>query len=262
MSEQKNDSAPKLSKLNTERIIETVNDMTSDHKVVTYLSGTVTEAEREYPEPQRHSGTLDAPFEFWRKRKIRHQAHHDETSHLLIDKSKGMITLVCDERDLKSVPAAVIVGKLEFNPDLLNVKLNTGQMFDPKSLVQHLRKYRALFTDRSRCNAIAESLLNFSYQSEIEVQKLDDQRGNSLHRLETRLKKEINLDFQLTCPIFKGTEAKTFGVMCGVQISGTSCTFWLESIDLYEMEIDARDKLIDEQVAKFDDAIVVIEQTS
>ena len=46
-----------------------------------------------------------------------------------------------------------------------------------------------------------------------------------------------------------------------LQLNGTDCRFWLESVDLYEMEIEARNTIIDEVVKKFDDEIVVIEAT-
>lgn len=261
MSEKKD--TIRVDKINNSRVMEQIEAMKpGENKVVTLLQGTVTEPEREYRKALNLKGTLAAPFDFWRHRQHRHKKHDDKTAHLIIDKANGTMVLIVDEDDLKSIPKCTVTGSLEKNPDLEEVGINSENTWSVKELMQHLKFRRGMFTDKGRCNEIVANLMKFTLNVDKEIKNHDDLKGNVLLSIEQKVRQEINLDFDLTCPIYKGTKNQTFKVAVGVTVTSTGCDFWLESIDLSELEYTTRANAIDEQVEKFKDEIVVIEKTS
>jgi hypothetical protein len=255
-------TAPNIDKINTKRVMEQIEAVTpGENRVVTLLQGTITEPEREYRKPLHLSGTLAAPYDFYRHRLKKHGKHDVRTAHLLIDKAVGMMVLVVDEDDLKSIPRCTVTGLLEANPDLTAMGINDNRTWNVKELMQHLKFNRAMFTERGRCMDIVSNLMNFTLNVDKEIKNHDDLRGNVLVSIEQKIRQQINLDFDVTCPVFKGTPNQTFGVTVGVTVTSTGCEFWLESVDLRELQQRARATAIDDEVAKFADEIVVIETT-
>jgi hypothetical protein len=119
-----------------------------------------------------------------------------------------------------------------------------------------------MFTSKEENMRIVTNLMTFTVNVEKEIKNHDDFKGNVLLSIEQKVKQDISLAFNITAPIFKGTKPVTFEVTAGVTVGVSSCTFWLESVDLRDHEYKIREGAIDTEVAKFNDEIVVIEQTN
>jgi hypothetical protein len=209
-----------------------------------------------YPIKVSVGGVTTAPFEFYNKRIGKAELHDKNKVHLLVDKEGGKLTLVVDENYEKGT---VVIGSIQENKYLKAFYLNTDKTFSARDLAKILKVNKTWFTDPNQCGEMVHNMTHFEGQWEVKSQNVDNQKGNTLQKLERTLKSEVPLGFSLTIPPFKGFENKTFKVEICVAYSGTDISFYLESIDLMQLQLELRAKEIGDRVADFNDEICIFE---
>lgn len=194
-------------------------------------------------------GTLPAPFQFLQgKKSILTEAE----THLQIFKDKGK--LVLHMRDTDPYTEHVITGSLKRDSVLELFKINTDYRWRVSELVKFIKTMRYYFSSADEHKKLLENLQKWSVKIETVIKEHNDQSGNSLLMLEKKVN-DIDLSrmFNVELPIFQGYEKKKFKVEIGLDPKNTSVELYLISDELIELEIGFREKLITEELAKFDE---------
>lgn len=195
------------------------------------------------------AGVLAAPYQFLIGKR---DLFTDTSIHLLINKSLGTLHLRLGDND--AYRTHEISGSLTKDSTLAQFKINTDYRWTVNELIKFLRTMRYYFSDSDDHKKMVESLQKWTAKVETVIKNHQDTSGNSLVMLEKRVGEiELIRSFNLTIPIFQGYEKKKFRVEIGFDPKNTSVDLYLISDELFELEIQFREQLIDAEVARFDE---------
>lgn len=197
------------------------------------------------------SGTLAAPSQFLEgKKEIKERLTED--CHLEIFKDQGKIVLVIEDQNPFS--RSTITGSLSKDNALAAWKINTEKRWSISEFLKHIKTQAFYFTSKDELKALITSLQTWSAKVETVIRQHNDNTGNSLASLEKKVS-EVGLKntFSLTIPIFQGYTKQKFNVEIGLDPKSNSVDLFLISEDLFTMEIEQREKLIESELDKFKD---------
>lgn len=194
------------------------------------------------------SGVLGAPFQFLQGR----GELDDKKIHLLVDTNNSKIQLVVGDTDPHTTHT--ITGALSFNPELQAFKINTATRWTVRDFIKFCRERKFFFKDHGEHAKLVEGLMKWSANIETLVKEFNDQKGNSLFQLETRVKKADGFieSFLLNIPIFQGYPKVVFKVEIGLDPKHTGVDLFLISDELMTMIYQERERIITEEVKNFD----------
>ncbi len=208
------------------------------------------------PREVKIAGNIEAPGEFFTKRwELEIKALKDVTN-VVVDVDNLSIVLTVNETNHF---AKVISGKMEFDKDFLEFNINRNKQYSVRGLYQMLRLKRAFFKNREQHASILDELKKFEAKTEIEFKSTNDFKGSvAMQKIQT-CKTNLSYEFNLNIPIYKGLNAFHFPVEIEFEPDPTgSIVCWLISEDLAELEIKARDTVMNDQIKIFMDKEVVI----
>jgi hypothetical protein len=194
------------------------------------------------------AGTLQAPFQFLQGRgKLDH-----EKIHLLIDAAKNQIQLVIGDIDPNTTHK--ITGILYEDQELKAFGINTSKRWTIRDFIKFIRERRFYFADKSEHDKLVNGLMKWSANVDIAVKEYNDNRGNSLFNLETKVKKADGFmeSFLLSVPIYQGYPKEKFKVEIGLDPKTTGVDIFLISDELMEITYERKEKIIGDEVKKFD----------
>ena len=201
------------------------------------------------------NGVITAPSEFYKKRK---DLHDPNKCHIVFDRHKGTITLVVDEQFAND--NYKVSGQVTYNPDLLEFQINAkNKTFSIKELLDTLKFRRMFFAEKSVNEKIVTSLYNFKGKIEKTIEETTDLRGNDTKVKITTLTHDLEKDFILSMPVYKGGSPMDFRVEICIEATSGDVRVWLESKELKEIEQKSLDLIIDAELEHFKE-IVCIEQ--
>lgn len=196
-------------------------------------------------------GVLSAPGNYFEKRK-----RCPEKSIVMFSREDMRIKFLEDSDDYL---AAEIDGSLSMNSDLKDIGINASTTYSTKQLASLLKMNRIHFVDKDLNAEIVSKLNNFQATINTEIEKSQDNRGNSKGLIDKKIISNMPTSFSLNMPIFKGGERFSFFVEICFDSSDSSVKCWLESPELIDLFITQRDAMIDEQLKRFD-GLIIIEQ--
>lgn len=200
-----------------------------------------------YPKAINISGILAAPFQFYEGK------NPDAAKcHIQIKKDAGVISLHILDTDPHS--SSVIEGRLTKDGYFKEWGINTEKRWTVSSFLKHIKMQRTFFTEKSECDAMVQSLQNWNAKVELVIKNHNDNSGNSLSLLERKVSEvELKTKFSLSIPIFQGYQKQKFTVEVGLDPKASSVELYLFSNDLFELEINHRESLIESELANFKD---------
>lgn len=202
-----------------------------------------------HPESIEISGILAAPYQFLEGKQ---RLFNAEDCHLQIKKDAGMITLVVLDTDPHTTHT--ITGKLEKDNYFSAWGINTEKRWTVQSFLKHVKMQKTFFAERTEADAITESLRKWEAQVETVVKEHTSTSGNSLSMLERKVSNiTLKNKFKLNIPIFQGYSKQGFEVEIGFDPKATSVDLYLVSEDLFALEIEHREALINSELDKFKD---------
>lgn len=182
-------------------------DLTPDKKgvetthVIRYDKSVVIHEET----PVRLSGIIDAPAEFYSKRKASGQFTKDN-SIVTFSRSALKIVLTLRERDHFKDQ---IIGQLKRHKFLAGLLINSDSGYSIGGLKKAFERNRMWFKDPSDHSAMMKGLRNFSTKIETAVKEENDRQGTAKKEISMQLKEGVEafqLSFTLFAPIFEGME--------------------------------------------------------
>lgn len=201
-----------------------------------------------YPKPLAISGTLAAPFQF-----LQGRGELDEKKiHLLIDTNNSQIQLVVGDIDPHTTHK--ITGSLSFNPELRAFEINTAKRWSVRDFIKFCRERKFFFNNPTEHSKLVDGLMKWSANVETLVKEWNDNKGNSLFQLETRVKKADGFieSFMLNIPIFQGYPKVVFKVEIGLDPKHTGVDLFLISDELMTLIYQERERIITDEVKKFE----------
>jgi len=174
-------------------------------------------------------GTIGSLCAYLKKRK-----HLLDQDLLVIEmnETRKSITVFKDPNDTFS---DVVVGQLEENPNLSKFCINSSKKFSREELVK-LIKFNRLFFAMDEFSSILVQLNDFTAKVQASLNQASDNRGNKSNSFSQKIEAEVSLGFKLSMPLFKGVAPKSFFVDIAFDISDGGVQFWLESVELAELQ--------------------------
>lgn len=195
------------------------------------------------------TGTLAAPHQF-----LIGRGEQDQTkAHLKIYNDVGKLELVLQDTDPETTHT--VTGKLTKDNDLQSFGINTTLRWTVRDFSKHIRERRYFFYDKDVHNQLLKTLQTWSVQVERVLKEFNNDTGNSLFQLETKVRAVEGLvtQFYLHIPIYQGYPKQKFLVEIGLDPSATAVTLYLVSDELFQLERDVRDNIMNSEVDKFSD---------
>lgn len=183
-------------------------------KVLEILTGKAVE--RHAPSPLIVEGTIDAPYRFL---KSRIDVIEIKESHLLV--SDNRITLCINEKSIAGFTE--ITGRLVVNPDFLSFGINEDKKRDTFELADFIKMNRHFFNDRSTAMKLVNDLKNFKAEISKQVEKSNNDRGNTRFLKDQVVESNIPEIFSLNMPIFKGDAPVLFEVEVMIDPQSFEC---------------------------------------
>lgn len=226
-------------------------NVTTDQKELVIRTG---EAEKVFvPSKVVISGTLETPFEYYSKRKS--NTIPKEYTHLKVNYEQKSLGLVVDEHKTNGVE---VTGTAKLFKDFQSLGINTNNTYTLAELHEKLKFVGCYFKDREAHAKIIGNLVNYKARVETEFSNANDFKGNTATSKATNLKSEIPLDFTLNMPVILGQPNKEIKVEVCIDASSGSIKLWLECISL-KSELDKIvSDLLQSEVDKFQNEIVIV----
>ena len=198
-------------------------------------------------------GLITAPASFFIARETKIELLK---SHVIVDRTNLKLSLVVDEDNHFG---SNISGTLKYNKELADFGINKNKIYSLKGLTNILRIKRMYFDDREENTKTLDRLYNFEAKVTASIKDADNRKGNIDKQLKKDASSNVPAGFKLNIPIFEGQPASKMFIDVLADISDAQTKFWLESVDLIELEHDLANQIIDEQLKTFRDKIVILE---
>lgn len=150
-----------------------------------------------------------------------------------------------------------ISGSLTVHPDLVYLQINEREMQTLQDLSTTLKFSRAYFPDRDEHAKIITSLNNFKANVSTDLEQNIDQRGNSKQLKDKKVDSNVPTEFSLLIPLYIGEAPKKFRVEVCFDTTDGGTRVWLESVEMAELMMKERERIMNEQLAKFTDLVCI-----
>ncbi|KKQ95364.1 MAG: hypothetical protein UT21_C0006G0036 [Candidatus Woesebacteria bacterium GW2011_GWA1_39_11b] len=154
-------------------------------------------------------------------------------------------------KDEKSEYGDEISGSLLVNDDLVQFQINSQKTFNTADLAKLLKVNRMFFSNSDECAKIVTELNSIKAKVSADLEQGQDDRGNKNMARNVKVDSNVPLRFALKMPIFVGFPTNTFMVEICMDATDRSITLWMESVELNELVISGRDKILNEEIEKF-----------
>lgn len=156
---------------------------------------------------------------------------------------------------LNSNPAhphhTVVTAKLVKHQDLNEFGINTPKYFGLKELEKLIRMFRFYFSDKEAHLQLTGQLKSFTAKVYSDLKNESDNRGNKSQAFNKKVESDLAAEFTLHIPIYKGQSPATFRVEICYDVTDSAVRFWLESVELFELEKQAVATAFEPQIKAF-----------
>lgn len=198
------------------------------------------------------SGNITAVSRFLNKRTI-----EVENCMVVVNRDAGSIRLVVEEcnPDFGAVNA-----ELKKTTDLNSWNINSSKSWEPEDLANHIKMNRNCFESKEVAMKIHSDLKHFRAKVNNEVEKKNDDRGNTLSLRQQAVESNLPESFRMNFSVFKGEDPVNFLVEVNIHPQTLECM--LVSPELKDFITEQTDLVIDRELELIDKSypqLVVIE---
>lgn len=214
-------------------------------------------AEIQEPRKVQIDGSIEAPLEYYQKRK---EVIDQDAAHLEVNEHAGSIKLYCNPH---SPVGTVVQGSIKMNPLLQMMRINdfSGNTFVESDFIMLLKQTRSIFQDQSESLNLVDKIKNLEMRVEKEIDRKDDERGSRKDIFEQVCETDLPDGFTLQTNIFvaskEGTKEEVFFVELKFHYK-SQLHFWLESPAFQELYDDRVEAMMGEQINGFSEEIPII----
>lgn len=156
----------------------------------------------------------------------------DPTAAIIeVDQHSRCITL---KTDPASVYGNTIIGRLYMSPELEQFHINEHYYYSKNELLKLLRFNRRFFKDAEVAQQLYDNVQASKFSTQAELDSNEDTRGNRTHNFDRKVTTQLNKEFNLILPLFKGESTHDIRVELCFDVNEQDVRFWLESVELVE----------------------------
>ena len=193
------------------------------------------------------TGTIGAVQEYLAKR-VDSGQFNQKDCHILVNRDKGSIHLVFNERD--AYKQGQVKGVIETNPKFDEFGINdASRVWQPAELGMFCKMNRTFFPDRSENMKLVSKLMNFTATVNSSLQNGVKQSGDRTDEFSQTVDSNLPASFRLKIPVIKGGMPEEIEIETFAKISGREVSFVLISPDAAALVEDVKANAIDEQLA-------------
>ncbi len=201
----------------------------------------------------KYNGIITAPADWYEGKCQTPFIFPFESSIVLVNEL--MIKLCIDEYNESE--STIIIGEISINNDLKMFGINTSKKFGSKELASLLKMNRIYFADSEENMQIVKNLNLFKVKVSQEIENGNDFKGNKKHLFEQSVYHDLKLSFALNIPIYKGEKPSHFIIDINFDVTDGGVSFWLESVELKELQQVQRDNIIDRELKRLKDFTII-----
>ena len=203
------------------------------------------------PEQIVLSGIISAPADFATARK---STFNPLKVNVVADYTVKVITLTVNE---DSKFKTIVTGKLEDFPELKEMCINGKKQFTHKELLDLIKFKGSFFKNKEQHIAMITALKKFDAKVQQEFENANDYKGAMATKKVVDIKTNLGLEFSLAIPMFTGGEVTTFLVDICVDINNGGVIFWLESVELHDLQTKALETEFEKQLLRLKDYVII-----
>lgn len=217
--------------------------------------------EPKHPLPLKIIGQIESVNAYlnarWGTAQLPGALQHIDKDLAVITMDEANMTITLDV-DPNNNFGTVVVGKLEFNPDLNAWFINKDKQFTREQLIALLKFNRRFFADASAHSIMLDAYQKLNLTGQTAMKNESDSRGNKDAAFRKTIDSStIPTEFILNMPVFKGQPEKKFRVEVCLDATDASVRFWFESVELIEIiEVD-RKAIFNAQVSGYTDMAII-----
>jgi hypothetical protein len=193
------------------------------------------------------SGILDTPARYLEKRTAIPAGEPGHlnilASHLIVNRENMSLKLTVHEEDHFM---HLIGGQLEYHPDFIKFKINTGEAWDAFQFGDFVRMNRTFFDTIDYAVDLTTRLKSFKAKVDTEREKVQKQNGDFRTVFDQVVTSNLPSGFNLNIPIFKGYEAQKFVVE--VHVRPADLAIILLSPEAKDQQTTLKDNAINDQL--------------
>lgn len=204
------------------------------------------------PEKLTLSGIISAPGDFAAARKSTFDALK---TNVVADYTAKKITLTANE---DSKFQTTITGALEDFPELADMNINKKKTYGQRELLDLIKFKGAYFKDSAKHTELMTALKKFEAKVNQEFENANDFKGAQATRKVVDIKTNLGgLEFILNIPMFTGGQNITFKVDICVDVLNGGVIFWLESVDLHDLQVKETETVFTSELTRLSDYVII-----
>jgi len=175
-------------------------------------------------------------------------------THVEVSRKDGSITLVVRPNYSDKV---TVTGKLKRSDELESLKL--GEAWGIEDLAIHMRKLRRFMTTDEAAKVIS-GLKSFKAKVDAEIEKSSTKEASKIsykNAVEKVVTHNLPETFKMEMPLFEGAPARVFQVEIFVDVRDAGTSVTLESIEAQEAARDQLNNLLEEQIARLAQYVII-----
>jgi hypothetical protein len=207
------------------------------------------------PTPVRVTGVITNPLKWLQSRIL---LISQKACYILVNRESMSISLFENETDhFKNE----IVGKLEYSPVFIKFNINSGVYLTPEKMAEFFKMNRSFFENQTDAMSLVNELKNFKAKVNQEIEKANDNRGNTKNSKVQAVESNVPEKFNLILPIFKGQPKETFEVEVYINPDDLTCTLISPAAnDIVEQTRDTTIDSVLSEIGNVAPGLVIIEQ--
>jgi hypothetical protein len=178
-----------------------------------------------------------------------------QTGHSTQALDKDRVIVVTDYKNMtiellldpESPYGARVKGFLELSDELKRFYINLDKTWKKDEFVKLLKFSKMYFGSPDIHAKVLTAYQAFTAETVGNINDSKDTRGNKEVGFKKSVSTNIPMNFSLDIPIFKGEKNRKFNVDICLDVTESSATFWLESVELHELiEKDKKEIFVNE----------------
>lgn len=200
-----------------------------------------------YPVKPTISGDIFTVESYLEARKVTALSKVD-TTVIVFNEANGTIILNANPADELEM---VVTAKSEIYPDLEKFGINKNKFLSQTELEQLVKMNKIYFADKDENFKIITELSKFKASVQSELESARDKRSNVTQNFNKTVNAQLSASFKLKMPIIKGSADSLFLVEICYDVRDAAVSFYLESVELHELQKQAVKDAFEPQMTKF-----------
>jgi hypothetical protein len=182
------------------------------------------------------------------------QSINGDLTIITADMDKGTLFL---QTDPNSVYGTEVTGTLLESYELKPFGINSNKKFSQKDLVKLLKFSKNYFPHQEQHADMLLQYTKVEFKTSTTGHAAEDDRGNKSRAFDKKVETNLPTFFTLKLPIYRGEDSKMFRVEICLEVTDAGATFWLESVELHEIQQIEKEVIFKRELARCAGLVII-----